>query len=80
MSLKIRASGSVPPVQKILALAPLHQGCPCPATQIAATPGETGACNSVRLLPAAALTLLWRRSNLRRRAHCIELCLLLVAQ
>ena len=34
----------------------------------------------VRLLLAAALTLLWRRSSLRWRAHRVELRLLLVAQ
>src|SRR6516164_2447877 len=33
-----------------------------------------------RLLLAAALTLLWRRSSLGRRAHRVELRLLLVAQ
>jgi hypothetical protein len=34
----------------------------------------------VRLLLAAVLTLLRRRSGLGRRANCIKLCLLLVAQ
>src|SRR6516164_4728405 len=37
-------------------------------------------CSNRRLLLAAALTLLWRRSSLGRRAHRVELRLLLVAQ